>query len=285
MEDKQQIFLSYAYEDRERVSEISEELTKAGYQTWMDVENLLPGQDWDNAIKDALRASDFVFIFLSKNSITKQRYLQKEIKSALRLAEEKPEGKFYIIPVKLEDVELPDNLKHIQWLEFNKKDSWNRLLSVLKVYRQRKSQDYEELRMSVKDVKSPKKHIFVAMPFSNELEDSYFYGIKVPIENAGFNCVRVDRKSFIGDILVQIKLDIETASAVVALLDGVNPNVSLEVGYAWGNKVPTILLIKDTSQLPFDLKGQKCIVYDSIRGLEKSLATELNELIGKGTIK
>jgi len=123
------------------------------------------------------------------------------------------------------------------------------------------------------------------MPFSNDLEDCYFYGIKVPIQNAGFGCVRVDKKSFTGDILGQIKNDIDRSSAVVAVLDGANPNVSLEVGYAWGREIPTILLIKDTSQLPFDLKGQKCIVYDSIRGLEKSLAVELKELISKGIIK
>ena len=107
----------------------------------------------------------------------------------------------------------------------------------------------------------------------------------MPIQNAGFGCVRVDKKSFTGDILGQIKNDIDRSSAVVAVLDGANPNVSLEVGYAWGREIPTILLIKDTSQLPFDLKGQKCIVYDSIRGLEKSLAVELKELISKGIIK
>lgn len=264
MKHKSQIFLSYAYEDRKRVIGISDRLSKAGYQTWMDVQNLQPGQDWDVEIKKALRKSDFILIFLSKNSIRKSGYLQKEIKSALRLREQKPTDAIYIIPIMLEPVKkAPDYLQDIQWLDLSKTNAWEKLLQALREGEKRGAQDYKQLRKSVQDVKTPQKHIFVAMPFGDDLEDCYFYGIKVPIQNAGFNCVRVDKTSFTGDILVQIKLDIETASAIIAVLDNANPNVSLEVGYAWGKEIPTILLIKDTSQLAFDLKGQKCIVYNS----------------------
>lgn len=287
MKDKSQIFLSYAYEDREKVLEIAKELSKAGYQSWMDVQNLLPGQNWEIVIRKALEESKFILLFLSKNSIRKERYLQKEIKSALRLAEHKPEGTIFIIPIRLEPIEIPDYLKHIQVLDLDKPHSknWEKLLLVLKEGEEFGEEEFENLRKSVVNVKQPKKHIFVAMPFADDLEDCYFYGIKVPIQDAGFNCIRVDKKSFTGDILVQIKNDIETASAVVAILDGANPNVSLEVGFAWGKQVPTILIIKDTNQLPFDLKGQKCLVYKKIQELEKSLTLELKELMNTGIIK
>lgn len=285
MKDTPQVFLSYAYEDREKVIEISNDLAKAGFQPWMDVQNLMPGQDWDIEIRKALHVSDFIVIFLSKNSIRKEGYLQKEIKSALKLAEKRPANTIFVIPVRLDDVEIPVYLQHIQYLDLSEPNSWEKLVQSLKKGIQRGSEEYELLQKSVKDVKIPQKHIFVAMPFGDDLEDCYFYGIKVPIQNAGFGCVRVDKKSFTGDILVQIKQDIETSSVVVAVLDGVNPNVSLEVGYAWGREIPTILLIKDTNQLPFDLKGQKCLVYSNIRGLEQALATELKELMDKGIIK
>lgn len=285
MKNTPQVFLSYAYEDREKVLEVSRDLAKAGFQPWMDVQNLQPGQAWDVEIRKALRASDFIIIFLSKNSIRKEGYLQKEIKSALELAENKPENTIFIIPVRLDDVEIPSYLEHIQYLDLSTPHSWENLLRALKAGARQTPEEYKLLRRSVKGVKTPRRHIFVAMPFSNDLEDCYFYGIKVPIQNAGFGCVRVDKTSFTGDILLQIKKDIDTSAAVVAVLDGANPNVSLEVGYAWGREIPTILLIKDTSQLPFDLKGQKCIVYESIRELEKALATELKELLNKGIIK
>lgn len=285
MKDKPQIFLSYAYEDRAKVIGISRELAKAGFQTWLDVENLLPGQDWEVEIRKALKESDFVFIFLTRNSTTKEGYLQKEINSALRLADEKPEGAIYLIPIKLEDVEVPDSLKHIQWLEFYKSDGLKKLFEALNVNLKRKLRDNEQLRSSVEEIEKPRRNIFVAMPFSEDLQDCYYYGIRVPIKLAGFNCIRVDKTSFTGDILIQIKQDIEKSVAVVALLDGANPNVSLEVGYAWGRQIPTILLIKDTTQLPFDLRGQKCLIYESIRGLEKILTNELRELMDKGIIQ
>ena len=285
MKNVPQIFLSYAYEDRERVVEISKELSKAGYRTWMDVQNLQPGQDWDIEIKKALERSDFVLIFLSKNSIRKRGYLQKEIKSALQLRDYKPPGAIYIIPIMLGRVKVPDYLQDIQWLDLSDSNAWEKLLYALKEGEKRGSRNYEQLRKSVKDIKTPKKHIFVAMPFSDDLEDCYFYGIKVPVQNAGFNCIRVDKTSFTGDILTEIKQSIETASAVVALLDSANPNVSLEVGYAWGRKIPTILLIRNTSQLPFDLRGQKCLIYENIRGLEHSLSSELKELMDNGIIQ
>lgn len=287
MSNKSQIFLSYAYEDREKVIEIARELSKAGYQSWMDVQNLLPGQDWEIVIRKALEESKFILLFLSKNSIRKEGYLQKEIKSALRLAENKPEGTIFIIPIRLEPIEIPSYLKHIQVLDLDKPlgKNWEKLLFVLREEEEFGAEDIKKLRKSVVDVKQPKKHIFVAMPFADDLEDCYFYGIKVPIQNAGFNCIRVDKKSFTGDILVQIKNDIETASAVVAVLDGANPNVSLEVGYAWGKQVPTILVINDTNQLPFDLKGQKCLVYKKIQELEKNLTLKLKDLLKTGIIK
>ena len=123
-----------------------------------------------------------------------------------------------------------------------------------------------------------KPHVFVAMPFSEEMEDVYYYGIQSPVNAAGYLCERVDVVPFSGDILNRIKERIETASFVVAELTGANPNVFLEVGYAWGRDRPTILLVQDVKELPFDVRGQRCLVYKSIRDLEKLLAEELEGL-------
>ena len=54
----------------------------------------------------------------------------------------------------------------------------------------------------------------------------------------------------------------------------------LEVGYAWGKGRPTILLVRDPNELPFDVRGQRCLVYGKIRELEEALAKELEGLRG-----
>jgi hypothetical protein len=123
-----------------------------------------------------------------------------------------------------------------------------------------------------------KPHVFVAMPFKKEMDDVFYFGIQQPVRELGFICERVDQEAFIGDILDQVKEKIETATVVVAELTGANPNVYLEVGYAWGKARPTILLIQDEKELRFDVRGQRCLTYERIIDLKKVLTKELQQL-------
>lgn len=123
-----------------------------------------------------------------------------------------------------------------------------------------------------------KPHVFVAMPFSDDMEDVYIFGIQAPINAAGFLCERVDMATFTGDILTRIKSRIETAALIVADLTGASPNVYLEVGYAWGTARPTLLLAKTSDDLTFDVRGQRCIIYKNIADLAKKLGADLAAL-------
>jgi hypothetical protein len=124
-----------------------------------------------------------------------------------------------------------------------------------------------------------KAHVFVAMPFAKEFDDRFHYGIHTAIRSAGYLCERADMASFVGDVLAWVKDRIDTADLVVADLTGANPNVYLEVGYAWGRGLPTILLASDEKDLLFDVRGQRCLVYmNSIRTLEQQLTNELAKL-------
>ena len=123
-----------------------------------------------------------------------------------------------------------------------------------------------------------KPHVFVAMPFSDEFDDIYYYGIEPAVKAAGYLCERADTRCFPGDILDWIKARIQTAALVIADLSTGNPNVYLEVGYAWGHKRPTILLTRDVNDLKFDVRGQRCVIYKRIRDLEENLKRELGEM-------
>lgn len=125
---------------------------------------------------------------------------------------------------------------------------------------------------------SAKPHVFIAMPFSEEMEDTYVFGIQGPVNAAGYLCERVDMATFTGDILARVKSRIESASLIVADLTGSNPNVYLEVGYAWGKDRPTLLVAKKGEELKFDVRGQRCIVYKNIADLARQLAEDLAAL-------
>ena len=126
-----------------------------------------------------------------------------------------------------------------------------------------------------------KPHVFVAMHFAPEFDDAFHYGIYQPVNAAGCLCERADLATFTGDVIAWVKERIDSARLLVADLSTANPNVYLEVGYAWGRGVPAVLVARDTAELRFDVKGQRCLVYNnSIRQLEESLAKELKSLLG-----
>jgi len=116
------------------------------------------------------------------------------------------------------------------------------------------------------------------MPFKDEMEDTWDYGIQPTVKSAGYICERADLSSFTGDVMEWVRRRIKTAEIVIADLTESNPNVYLEVGYAWGVGVPTILLMNSTSELKFDVRGQRCLIYTRIKDLEKSLKKELDGL-------
>ena len=64
-----------------------------------------------------MKNSQAVLVCLSNNAITKEGYVQKEIKYALDVADEKPEGVIYLIPVKLEPCQVPGRLSKWQWVK------------------------------------------------------------------------------------------------------------------------------------------------------------------------
>jgi hypothetical protein len=69
---------------------------------------------------------------------------------------------------------------------------------------------------------------------------------------------------------------------IIAVLIGANPNVYLEVGYAWGKGRPTILVTEDDPR--FDLQGQRYLRYRHIKDVEKMLTRELRVLKDQGYI-
>jgi len=100
----------------------------------------------------------------------------------------------------------------------------------------------------------------------------------VPVNAAGCLCERCDQSVFTGDVLDRIRTRIASATVVIADLTRSNPNVYLEVGFAWGKGVPTLLIAKKGEELHFDVKTQRCIFYTNISDLKKQLSALMPKL-------
>jgi hypothetical protein len=126
------IFLSYARADEESVRKIYGRLRDAGFTPWMDVEDIIPGEMWEPSIKRAIESSDFFLACLSSHSVNKRGIIQKEIKLALDRWDEKIESDIYLIPARLEECEMPDELRRFHRVDMFKTDGWPRLLQSIR---------------------------------------------------------------------------------------------------------------------------------------------------------
>ena len=126
------VFLCHASDDKSVVRELYDYLLREGVDAWLDEERILPGQDWNDEILNALQESDAIIICLSKISVSKEGYVQREIKEALEKAKEKPSGTIFVIPSKLDDCEIPNYLRKWQWVDLSSKSGNERLMSSLR---------------------------------------------------------------------------------------------------------------------------------------------------------
>jgi cytidine deaminase len=133
------VFLCHASQDKSIVRELYKRLSAENWiDPWLDEEKLLPGQDWDMEIEKAVETSSVVLVCLSSNSITKDGYVQRELRFALRFADEKPEGAVFVIPVRLDDSPVPRRLRGWQYVDYFPDDRkewvYKRLLESIKIH-------------------------------------------------------------------------------------------------------------------------------------------------------
>lgn len=127
------VFISYAHENLESAHRLYKKLKSTpGVEPWFDKESLLPGMKWRPAIRKAIRESDYFLALLSKKSISKRGYVQKEMREALDIRDEFPEDRAFLIPIRLEECRPPESLSDTQYEDFF--PDWRRGLDrILKV--------------------------------------------------------------------------------------------------------------------------------------------------------
>jgi MoxR-like ATPase len=125
------VFLCHSSGDKPDVRKLYRRLREEGFDAWLDEENILAGQDWNDEITTAVHAADLVIVCLSKASIGKTGYVQREIHMVLDLADEQPEGRIFLIPARLEECDVPSRLSRWQWVDLFSPDGYNRLFAAV----------------------------------------------------------------------------------------------------------------------------------------------------------
>ncbi len=112
------IFISYAEGDHETAKKLYNDFKRSGVTPWLDSEDILPGQNQEIEIKQAIKKSDCFLALLSTNSVSERGFVQKQQKIALKMLDEFPEGEIYIIPVRLDECKLADEkLQRLKYVD------------------------------------------------------------------------------------------------------------------------------------------------------------------------
>jgi ketopantoate reductase len=114
------IFLSYAHEDTISVREVRDRLAKAGFETWMDEQNIQAGMKWLLTLNEAIKSSAVVLFFVSDSAraaVNEGRFLRRELQACLEIVSRQRK---LLVPVRLKkDCALPLGLDTYQWLDLD----------------------------------------------------------------------------------------------------------------------------------------------------------------------
>lgn len=119
---------------------------------------------------------------------------------------------------------------------------------------------------------------FVIMPFDTEFTPIFEDIIKKPLVEAGYEVTRADSLLDQSNILSEIIRGITTAHLVVADLTTNSPNVFYELGLCHGLGVPTVLIAQSMTDVPFDLRSYKILIYETHFDKIKKLKTLLKDI-------
>jgi len=113
------VFIAYSHQDlecaRELYNAITSHFDKNRCKVWIDEAELLAGHKWRSRIEAAIASSDIVLVCLSKKMLASRGYVHREVELALDVQKEIPDNRIYIIPVRLDDCDVPASLSNFHW--------------------------------------------------------------------------------------------------------------------------------------------------------------------------
>lgn len=112
------VFISYAKEDQKIAIRYYEWLENEGFTPWLDIKKIKGGQNWELEITRAFKNANVIILLMSPQSVNKRGFVQREVKDALDNLRYKQPDDIYIIPVIIENCEVPDYIsKKLQFIK------------------------------------------------------------------------------------------------------------------------------------------------------------------------
>ena len=142
---------------------------------------------------------------------------------------------------------------------------------------------------NLKKINADSQQCFVAMWFSDEMQQIYDNIISQAILNAGYKPHRVDQREHNDKIDDEIISQIRRSRFVLADFTGHRGGVYFEAGYAKGLNLEVIWSCKedDIENLHFDIRQYNCISWlsDNLEDFKNKLTYRVEAVLGRGSYK
>ena len=112
------VFISHSSQDKPWVRRLVDDLERHGVSVWLDERRMRIGDSIVGEINRALRAADRLIIVLSRHSVA-SAWVDNELEYAL-MAEKKRSGGMRILPIRLDDCEIPPLLRGRLYADFSR---------------------------------------------------------------------------------------------------------------------------------------------------------------------
>jgi hypothetical protein len=203
---KTYVFISYSREDRPFVERLTAGLREAGVRTWTDLDNIVPGQDWSQAIDRGLNEAKALIYVASRNS-ARSPWMDAEY-----TAFQSKSGR--VIPIIIDD-SGPDNvplpLRRFQWVDF--RGPFELALGTL-------LEGIGELRSaSPVPVSKPKSKGYVFISYANE-DAEFVADLKVFLKKHGYGYwdFRDSQRDYQADYTLELENVIKNAAGTLSIV-------------------------------------------------------------------
>ena len=109
------VFISHSSKDKHFVNTLATDLHNCGIEPWVDEWKIRVGESIPTKIGNGIKESDFVILVLSKSS-TRSKWVEAEWQA--KYWHEIQKGRVALLPILLEDCEVPELLKTKKYADF-----------------------------------------------------------------------------------------------------------------------------------------------------------------------
>jgi TIR domain/Domain of unknown function (DUF4062) len=127
--ERPSVFIAYSRFDRVAARSFYSALRATGYDVWLDEQNLVPGQMWVQEVDREIRMRDVMLLLISSKSNLTDGLVAREM--AIYTERVAAFTRPVLIPIRLDPVEPPPKLRHLQWVDYFVPDGLQRVLEAI----------------------------------------------------------------------------------------------------------------------------------------------------------